>query len=262
MWIDTHAHLYCEHFDQDLPEVLERATQAGVGRVIVPSEDIVTSSKVCELCKTSDMLFPAVGIHPEHAAGFNPENDTPKLRLLAQQPEVVALGEMGLDYYWDTNPPPEVQLSCLKAQIELALELDKPVIIHNRNADADTAKVLESYKNRGLRGVVHCFSTTYEFAMLTLECGFYISFAGQLTYPKSQSLRDVAAKLPANRVMLETDSPYLSPQKKRGKRNEPGHTVFTGKCLAELLGLTTEQMAAQSTKNAEKLFGLPPANNA
>ena len=254
MWIDSHCHIYMDDFSADLDAMLERAWQAGLEEIVVPSENLETSLKIARLCSTDKRLRPACGIHP-HDAGTLNDAVLEGLRELAAKPETVAVGEIGLDYY-RMHTPRDVQIKCLQALLGLALETGKPVIIHNRESGCDMLEILRPACAKGLRGVIHCFSGDADFARACLDLGFYISFAGQVTYPKAEELRLAAAVVPLDRLMLETDAPFLSPQKMRGKRNEPAHMLHTAERIAQIKEVPLEEIARATRDNARRLFNL------
>jgi len=201
------------------------------------------------------VVYAAVGIHPHEVKGIDGQTyDT--LRKLAQQAKVVALGEIGLDFFYDHSPR-EVQLRCFEEQVELALELDLPVIIHDREAHGETLRVLKRHRGN-LRGVVHCFSGDGAMARECLEMGFYLSVAGPVTYKKADQLRAVVKEIPVERLLVETDCPYLAPQPFRGKRNEPAFVVETARRVAEVKGVEPRDLERATEENARRLFGLPP----
>ncbi len=251
MLIDSHCHLYLKNLDADLPAVLERAANQGVTRVICRGIALETGERGAAISAAHDTVFAAVGIHPNYS------NDLlgdflDHLRSLAIEEKVVAIGEIGLDYYRDYCPRARQQ-EIFSQQLELALELDLPVIIHNRSADVD---VIANLKESGIKeGVAHCFSGGIQLAEQFLELGFYISFAGNLTY-KNSDLPIVAQNLPLERLLVETDAPFLSPVPFRGKLNEPGHTRFVALKLAAIKGMELAELAHSTRKNAEQLFGL------
>jgi TatD DNase family protein len=255
-WIDTHAHLDDERFHGDLPAVLQRAAEAGLERIVVVATTAEDSPRCVQLAQQHPILRATVGIQPNHVAEATP-TAWDEVLALAPLPEVVALGETGLDRYWDRTPFAQ-QEDYFARHLELARQLNRPVVIHCREAEADTVRMLrQDYDKYGpIRAVMHSFTCDLATAQACLEMGLYISFAGMLTYKNAQALRDVAAKMPIERVLVETDCPYLAPVPQRGKRNEPGFVVHTGACLAQALGVPVEQLAEQATRNARTLFGL------
>jgi len=253
--IDTHAHLDDERFAADLVDVLKRTADAGVERVVTIATTAASSAACIELASRFPMLSPTVGIQPNEVADAG-AGDWDAVVRLAENPAVVALGETGLDRYWDRTPFAQ-QEDYFTRHLALARKKGCGVVIHCRDAEADTVRMLrEDYDRHGpVRGVMHSFTGTLETARACIEMGLYISFAGMLTYKNAQNLRDVAAQLPPERVLVETDSPYLAPVPMRGKRNEPAFVAHTAACLAGLLGLSAEALAERTTRNAKALFG-------
>jgi TatD DNase family protein len=255
-WVDTHAHLDDERFHGDLPAVLQRATQAGVQHIVVVATTAPSSRTCVELAQRHTLLRATIGIQPNHVAEASP-TAWDEVLALADRPEVVALGETGLDRYWDYTPFTQ-QEDYFARHLELARKTDRAVVIHCREAEADTVRMLrQDYERHGpVRAVMHSFTGDCATAEACLQMGLYISFAGMLTYKNAQALRDVAAKVPLDHVLVETDSPYLAPVPNRGKRNEPAFVVHTAACLAQLLGVPLEVLAEHTTRNARRLFGL------
>lgn len=277
--VDSHCHLNFHRYDHDRAEVLRRAYKAGVKRIIIPAIDLDSSRQALELSATEPGIYTAVGIHPNSSGDFE-ESDIDELRRLAGKAKVIAVGEIGLDYHWNKSPKPQ-QWRAFEAQLTLASQLQLPVIIHSREGRVDTAPpgrvdtdpsasddvmaILASWATaapaalRGRLGVLHSFSASSEIAQRALELGFYLSFTGPITFKKADALRDVARSIPVNRLLIETDGPFLAPQQRRGKRNEPAYVRYINAKLAELHGLASDEMARQTTKNAERLFALLPA---
>jgi TatD DNase family protein len=271
MLIDSHAHLDSERYAGDRGEMLKRAAEAGVGAVLAIGigEGPAEMHKALEICREyggkpgMPQLYASAGIYP-HSTVDADEAALAKLDALLQEPEVIACGEIGLDYYHE-GASREVQHEGLIRQLEIASARKRPILIHCRPKDGTTAAwddlfvVLdEHWKRTGLRGVMHCFSGNYEQAKRSLDMGFLCSFAGQITYPKAQDLRDVAARLPLDGVLVETDAPWLAPAPLRGQRNEPGLVRHTAETLAGLLGVPAEELGEATTKNFQRLFGLDP----
>ncbi len=254
--IDTHCHLDAHAFAGDLDVVIARADAAGVTRVIVPALDLDSAETILSLAEEYEGLYAAVGVHPNSAAGWRDEwiHD---LSALAAHPQVVAIGEIGLDYYWDKTPP-ATQHHAFARQLELAADLGLPVIVHNRDASADVLRLLAAspLAGQGRPGVLHSFSADWTTAEKALDMGFYLGFTGPLTYKKADQLRAIAARAPLDRILIETDSPYLSPEPHRGQRNEPAHVHLVAERLADLRGLPLTELAQATTANAERLFGL------
>ena len=255
--IDTHAHLDDPRFADDLPAVLDRAADTGVIRVLTIGIDLATSRAALDLAaRHPDRLSAVVGIQPNHVAEAGP-GDFVEVARLAADPRAVAIGETGLDRYWD-KAPFELQEEYFVRHLDLARRLGKPVVIHCRDAGPDAVRVLRDvFDRRGpVRGVMHSFTGDAETARACLDLGLHLSFAGMLTYKTASDLREVAKAVPPDRLLVETDSPYLAPVPVRGKRNEPAFVAHTAACLAVLLGLSVEQLAATTTRNARDLFGL------
>lgn len=257
MLIDTHAHLFDDRFRKDLPAVLERAAAAGVERVVCLGIDRESSLESVALANTYPLVVAAVGIQPNHAAEAKPGDWDEIVRLAETEPRVVAIGETGLDRYWDRTPFAQ-QEEFFARHIELARRLVKPFVIHCRDAEADVVKVLraEFEKHGPIRAVMHSFSGDAETARACLEMGLYVSFAGMVTYPTAQNLRDVAKEIPLDRLLVETDCPYLAPQPVRGKRNEPAFVAHTAALLAQVKGVGVAELEEHATRNARELFGL------
>jgi TatD DNase family protein len=255
--IDTHAHLDDPRLRSDWDGVLERARQAGVVQVVAIGTTAADSAAVLELARAHRGIFAAVGIHPNDAAEAA-EGDWSLIVDLAGRPGVVALGETGLDRHWDRTPF-SIQQEWFGRHLELAHLLDLPVVIHCRDCQRD---LLEQMKELGrpVRGVQHSFTGTWDDARAFLDLGLHLSFAGMLTYTNKSldALRDVAARVPLDRILVETDSPYLSPHPFRGRTNEPARVVLTARRLAEVRGLPAEELARITTDNARTLFRLPP----
>ena len=255
--IDTHAHLDDEQFRQDLPAVLDRAAAAGVRQIVTVATSAPTSAACVALAGQYPSLFATVGIQPNQVAEAAPTAWDEVIALTAE-PRVLALGETGLDRHWDQTPFPQ-QEDFFARHLQLARQRDLPVVIHCREAEADVVRMLrEDYERHGpLRAVMHSFTGDAATAAACLALGCYLSFAGMLTYKNAQALRDVAGGIPLDRLLVETDSPYLSPVPLRGKRNEPAHIVHTAACLATVKGLDPLLIAEHTTRNAQTLFKLP-----
>ncbi|HAL61262.1 MAG TPA: hydrolase TatD [Chloroflexi bacterium] len=250
MLTDTHCHLHLRQFDLDRDEVMARAEANGVTKIIEVGIDLESDKEAIVLATRHLQLYAAVGIHP-HEAGKATQETWAELRSLASQPDVVAIGETGLDYYRRRSPR-EKQKEALRRQLTLARELKKPVILHDREAHDDLLAMLEEH-GEGLAGVFHCFSGDLAMAEKCLEMGFYISIAGPVTYKSAHRLRELAHTLPLERLLLETDSPFLSPY---GGRNEPANVRAVAQKIAEVRGIPWEEVARTTTKNAALLFGL------
>jgi len=254
--IDTHAHLDDEQFDERLDEVVRCASEAGVVNVICVGTTAISSAKVVDLAARYPAIFAAVGIQPNCCAETEPDA-WDRVVELTRRDKVVALGETGLDRYWDDTPFP-MQQDYFDRHVRLSQSGELPLIIHMRDCEREMLLMLREARQRGpIHGVMHSFTGTATTAEECLELGLFISFAGMVTFPKSQTLRDVAAQIPADRILVETDSPYLAPQPVRGKRpNQPAWMVHTAACLADVRGQTLDSFAAQTTANARRLFRL------
>lgn len=253
--VDTHAHLDQEEFDDDRSEVIARALAAGVEQIVSVGVSASSSDATFTLAQQWPGVFASVGIHPNYCAQAG-EGDWERILALTGQPKVVALGETGLDRHWNYSPF-ELQQDYFDRHLRLMQQTGLPIIIHTRESEADVMAMLREARGRApLRGVMHSFVGDAAMAAECLALGMHISFAGMVTFKKSQPLREVAATIPAERLLVETDSPYLSPHPLRGKRNEPAHVVHTLACLAEVRGCTAAGLAAVTTANARHLFGL------
>ncbi len=251
--IDTHAHLGSAAFDADRAEAIARATAVGVTRIIEIGYDLASARAAVELAAQHPEIYAVVGVQPNHVAGL-PSGWLDQVRELAAQPKVVAIGEIGLDYYWNAAPA-ELQETCFRAQLHLARELALPVVIHSRDARDDTVRVLRDAA-RGQPGIMHSFSGDWEYARVCLDIGFHLSFSGPVTFPKAADLHDVARRAPLDRILTETDSPYLAPHPFRGRRNEPAHVRLIVERIALLRDLPLNDLAAAVWRNAELLLRL------
>lgn len=253
MIVDSHCHLDYPDFADDLDGIIARARSQGVGRMVTISTRVRALPKLLGIAGRYDEVFCSVGTHPHHA---HEELDISAADLIAAsaEPKVVAIGEAGLDYFYDKSPR-AAQEQGFRTHIAAARETGLPLVIHSRNADEDTARILAEEMEKGaFPAVLHCFTGGRDLAMRAIELGLYISFTGILTFKTSQGLRDIAAELPADRILVETDAPYLAPGKFRGKRNEPSYVVETAKVLADTRGMTFDALADQTTANFFKLF--------
>jgi len=257
MLVDSHCHLDFPDFSTDLDAIVARAAEAGVARMVTISTRVKRLGELLEIAERFPNVYCSVGTHPHHAD----EEDgisTDELIALTRHPKVVALGEAGLDYFYD-NGSPAAQARGFRAHIAAARETGLPLVIHTRDADDDCRKILEEEVAKGpFRAVLHCYTGGRELAMTAIALGLSISFTGILTFKKSQGLRDLAAELPADRIMVETDAPYLSPQKFRGKRNEPAHVIEVAKVLAETRGVSLDDISRQTSENFFGLFSKVP----
>lgn len=256
--IDTHCHLTDERLLEQLPEVLARAQAAGVSRFITVGTDLEDDRAAIALAKGRNNVRCAIGIHPNYSQNATLA-DVPLLRPLAAEPEVVALGEMGLDYFHKFADRKH-QAQIFEAQLALAAELQRCVVIHSRDAIADTLAIMRSFP--GVPAVFHCFTGTMEEARAIIEAGYLMSFTGPVTYKKNDALREVVRMVPADRLMVETDSPYLSPEPVRGQKTcEPAFVMHTARRIAEVRGMTIEELDRITTGNAERFFGWEQAGS-
>ncbi|MCL4247561.1 MAG: TatD family hydrolase [Anaerolineae bacterium] len=258
--IDTHCHLDFAAFDDDRDAVVARAAAADVTRIINPAVDLAACAAALRLADRYAGVYAAVGIHPTSTASFSPEHLT-AVEGHAGHAKVVAIGEIGLDYYWDKSPK-DTQRNAFEAQLALAARLDLPVIIHNRDANDDVMTILEQWAAalppslRERPGVLHSFSGDMAMAEHALQAGFYLGFTGPLTFKNAEDTRRIAAAVPLDRLLVETDAPFLTPVPYRGKRNEPAYIPYMVERLAALKLIATDEMAAITTQNAERLFQL------
>jgi TatD DNase family protein len=255
--IDTHAHLDDDQFAADRPTVLERARVAGVAPVVTVATTAESTAASLALAREHAGVFATAGIHPNNAAKALAD-DWDKVVALSAEARVVGIGETGLDRHWDDTPFP-LQEDYFDRHLELSRSTGKPIVIHCREAEADVLRMLRAaFDQHGpIRGVMHSFTGGVELAQACREMGLYLSFAGMLTYKNAAALRETAARQPIDRLLVETDSPYLAPVPVRGKRNEPANVVHTAACLAQVLGVSPETLAEKTTANARALFRLP-----
>lgn len=250
---DTHAHLDDRKYDADREQMLERAQEAGVERIVNVGYDLPSSRRSLALAEKYDFIYSAVGIHPHDAATVDQETWA-QVQQLAVHPKVVALGEMGLDYYRDLSPRP-LQKEVFAVQMELAKQINKPVIIHDRDAHGDILELVQASRvGEKTGGVFHCFSGSWEMAKICLDLGFYISIAGPVTFHNARKLTEVATKVPLDRLLVETDAPYLTPEPYRGKRNESAYVAWVLRKIAELRKMEAEELAQYTFDNACRLF--------
>ncbi|HIE57195.1 MAG TPA: TatD family deoxyribonuclease [Anaerolineales bacterium] len=253
---DTHCHLYFRDYETERDAVLARAWSAGVERILIPGIDLPTSQAALELAESAPQIFAAVGVHPNDASTWD-ERSLEFLEVMAAHPKVVAIGEIGLDYYRD-RAPRDLQQRVLREQVALAGRLNLPVVIHTRNASPDErscmADTLQILAETGVRGVLHSFSGNLSEAEQTLALGFYIGITGPVTFKKAHELRQVVAAVPLTRLLIETDSPFLTPHPYRGRRNEPAHVRFVAEKIAEVYHQPLTVVADATTQNARRLF--------
>lgn len=249
---DTHAHYDADAFDADRMEVLSSMPDQGVELILNPGCDLKSSQTAVELAERFPFVYAAVGVHPEECADWNAEHDIPVLEALAQNPKVRAIGEIGLDYHWAENPPRELQQQVFHAQLDLAEKLDLPVIVHDRDAHHDCLEIVRAHPN--VTGVYHCYSGGVEDAKTLMKLGWMISFTGSITFKNARRALEVIDLLPLDRMMIETDSPYMSPEPFRGRRNDSGRVHLVAEAIARRKGLDPEEVARITLENGKRFF--------
>jgi TatD DNase family protein len=254
MFIDTHAHLFYPYFSGDIDGIIKRALDAGVGYIIIPGTDLSTSARAVELALNYNCIYAAVGVHPHDTKDWN-EEMLLKIRELALSKKVVAIGEIGLDYYYDFSPK-EIQIKAFEDQIRLALELKLPVIIHNREANEDIMGLVRKYKDAGLRAQHHCFAGSVQDARELIEMHHFISFTGNITFKNAVEIRRVASRVAIENLLLETDTPFMTPVPHRGTQNEPAYIGLIAEKIAEIHKIKMEDVARSTSYNTRKLFGV------
>ncbi|MBW2560469.1 MAG: TatD family hydrolase [Deltaproteobacteria bacterium] len=253
MLVDSHAHLEMDEFDGDREAVIQRAQEGGVDCIVTVGLNLEDSRKAVALAEKYDMIYASVGVHPHDVESID-ETTYDLLRELSGSDKVVAYGEIGLDFFRNLLPR-GLQIRRFGEQLELAAQLALPVIIHDREAHKETVEMLQGQRN-DRRGVIHCFSGDYDMAARCLDMGFYISIPGTITYKKSDLLREVVRKIPLDRLLVETDCPFLSPEPKRGKRNEPAYVAYTARRIAQIKALPFEEVERVTSGNARDVFGM------
>lgn len=254
MLVDSHCHLDFDVFDEDRDAVFERAAQAGVGYLVTISTRVSEADRVRAVADPRPNTGYSVGVHP-HNAGDEGDVAVDRLVSLAKPDRVVGIGESGLDYYYD-NSPRDAQQASFRRHCQAAVETGLPLIVHTRDADEDTVRILEEEAARGpLKGVIHCFTSSNWLARRAVDLGFYVSFSGILTFKKATDIQTTASELPRDRVLVETDAPFLAPVPNRGKRNEPAYVMHTAAKLAALQGCAVDEIAESTTENFFRLFG-------
>lgn len=251
MIFESHAHYDSQKFDEDRDELLKSMPENGVGTIVNSAADWDSVTEVVELAQKYPHVYAAVGMHPDEVGDLDEERFA-YLKAQCQKEKVVAVGEIGLDYYWD-NEAHDVQKKWFIRQLELARELDLPVIIHSRDAAADTLEIMQTYA-KGLRGVIHCFSYSKELAREYVKMGFYIGVGGVVTFKNGKKLKEIVEEIPLERILLETDSPYLAPVPFRGKRNSSLYIRYIAQEIANLKGISYEEVVAQTEENGKQLF--------
>lgn len=252
MLFDTHAHLNAEQYNEDLEQVIERAKSEKVEKIVVVGFDRPTITRAMELIEEYDFIYAAIGWHPVDAIDMTDE-DLAWIKDLSQHEKVVAIGEMGLDYYWDKSPK-DVQKEVFRRQIALAKEVNLPIVIHNRDATEDVVTILKEEGAAEVGGIMHCFTGSLETAKACMDMNFYISFGGPVTFKNAKKPKEVVKEIPNDRLLIETDCPYLTPVPFRGKRNEPSYVKYIAEQIAELREISFEELAELTTKNAKKVF--------
>ncbi len=254
MFVDTHAHLFYPNFNEDLEEVINRSFENGVDYIIVPGTDLASSAQAVTLSEKYENIYATIGVHPHDSKDLN-GNYLNDLETLATNKKVVAIGEIGLDYYYDFSPK-EKQLKVFEDQIILALKLNLPVVVHNRESNDDVMRIIRSYKDSGLKCQFHCFAGTIQDAKELIEMRHYLSFTGNITFKKADTLREIVKSIQADNLLLESDSPFMTPVPHRGLRNEPSNVKLVAEKIAEIQNLSLEDVANSTSLNAFKLFGI------
>lgn len=252
MIFETHAHYDDKKFDVDREELLNSMKKHGVGTIVNVGSDMETSRWTVEAVKRYSMMYGAVGVHPSETEGMT-QKDIDILKELSQQEKIVAIGEIGLDYYWD-EPDRQIQKKWFEAQMNLAEEVDLPIIIHSREAAKDTRDIMAAAHAEDIGGVVHCYSYSKEMAREFLNMGFYLGVGGVITFKNARNLKETVAYAPMDRIVLETDCPYLAPEPNRGKRNSSLNLVYVAKAIGEIKGISADEVIKVTEKNARKLY--------
>jgi len=259
MFIDSHAHIDGPEYDADRAEVILRAREAGVTTILnVGTGDPHSGAfeRAAQLASDHKEIYAAIGVHPHDAKLYDDAAEARIHSLIAAHPKILAWGEIGLDYHYD-NSPRDIQRQVFQRQLRAARVCDLPVVIHTRSADADTIEILRhTYQQTSRGGIMHCFGSSLELAQAAIDLGFYISFSGNITFKKAEDLRTIAAQIPRERLLIETDCPYLTPVPFRGKRNEPARVVEVARCLAEIHGNSLEEVGRITTANFAAIFRL------
>lgn len=256
MLFDTHMHVNAEQFNEDREAVIERAFAAGVEYMVVVGFDRETIPLAIEIAEKYDTIYAAVGWHPVDAVDMT-EEDLQWIEELSKHPKVVAIGEMGLDYHWDKSPK-DIQKDVFRKQIQLAKKVQMPIIIHNREATEDIIQILQEEDAAEVGGIMHCYNDSVQYVQACLDMNFYISLGGPVTFKNAPLPKEVAEAVPLDRLLVETDSPYLAPHPNRGKRNEPAYVKLVAEKIAELRGISVEEVSEKTTENALRFFGIKP----
>ena len=257
MFIDTHAHLFFENFKEDVDEVIQRAKDNGIDFIVVPATDIKTAKEAITLAEKYEQIYATVGIHPHDTKEWN-ESLLFEIEELAKHPKVVAIGEIGLDYYYDFSPQDQ-QIKAFKSQLDLATKLQLPVVIHNRDSDGDMMDIIQSYCGTGLKAQFHCYNGSLSDALEFMKMNHFISFTGNITFKKSDGLREILSHIDLNHLMLETDSPFMTPVPFRGKRNEPSYVSYVAQQVADVHKISMEEVGRITSLNAFRFFGIGKA---
>ena len=257
MLIDTHAHLFFENFKEDVDEVIQRAKDNGVDFIVVPATDIKTAKEAITLAEKYEQIYATVGIHPHDTKEWN-ESLLVEIEELAKHPKVVAIGEIGLDYYYDFSPQDQ-QIKAFKSQLDLATKLQLPVVIHNRDSDGEMMDIIQSYCGTGLKAQFHCYNGSLSDALEFMKMNHFISFTGNITFKKSNGLREILSHIDLNHLMLETDSPFMTPVPFRGKRNEPSYVSYVAQQVADVHKISMEEVGRITSLNAFRFFGIGKA---
>lgn len=255
MLIDTHSHIDMDNFKDKFDEIVENAKAFGVEKIVIPGVEPAGFERISMLCKKYENVYGAVGVHPSDAVKFD-ESAEKAMKELLSHPKIVAVGEIGLDYYWDKSQV-ELQKEVFARQIEIAKEFKKPVLVHDREAHQDTFEILKAAKAKEVGVVMHCFSGSPEFALECVKEGFYVALGGVVTFKNAKKMKEVAQVVPLNRLLLETDAPYLAPEPFRGKENQPAYVKFTAEEIANLRGISFDEVASKTTENAKRVLNLP-----
>lgn len=259
MFIDTHAHLFFENYKDDIDDVIIRAKKNGVDYIIIPATDLKTSREAIVLAEKYEQVYATVGIHPHDTKDWD-KSLIPEIEKLAKHPKVVAIGEIGLDYYYDFSPKDQ-QIKAFKSQLELAIKLELSVVIHNRDSDGDMMDIISSYCGSGLKAQFHCFNGSLDDAMEFMKMNHFISFTGNITFKKSDGLREILRHINLNHLMIETDSPFMTPVPFRGKRNEPSYVGYVAQQVAEVHKISVEEVGRITSLNTFRFFGIGKAPN-
>ena len=254
MFIDTHVHLNADQYEEDLQEVIDRALEAKVERMVVIGFDRKTIERTMQLIEQYDFVYGVIGWHPVDAIDCT-QQDLEWIEQLASHPKIVGIGETGLDYYWNKSPK-DVQQELFRKQIQLAQKINLPIVIHNRDATGDVVQILREENAASVGGVMHCFSGSVETARECIAMNFMISLGGPVTFKNARLPKEVATEIALEHLMIETDAPYLAPHPHRGKRNEPAFVPLVAEEIARLKGLTIEEIAQATTANAKNFFGI------